>query len=132
MATVPKSSAPWWQHAEVKSRIDNLHPSILDIRRMGTDKSFRFEWVLPEDFEAAIDRVIDKKVNDEVGYAFADFDDERRERWIEVYEQQSSIQSFLNSRFGDPNVLLPYGIKQARLIHKDDPGYVLRQSQLKT
>lgn len=117
---------PWWQTAEVKSRIDNLHPSSLDIQMEGN----RLVWKLPDDLEASIDRVIDKQVDNEVGYAFADYDGPMRDRWIEVYEQQATVSSHLSTIFGDPNILLGYGLKTARKMHKNDPGLVKRYSEM--
>lgn len=118
----------WFQTDEVQRILKALKPQDLGIRMepsiVGPN---RLIWTLPEKVEHIFDRSIDKAVKDEVGYSFADREGKDRDRWIEVYEQQATIQMALVPFFGDPNILLGHGLEKAQEIHRKDPGRIKRE-----
>lgn len=117
-------AAPWFTDTEVVAVLDNLDLRSLKIRR--TPGEARFEWVVPEFVEKILDKALDKAVDDECGFTFEDSTGTRRERWIEVYEQQIQPQVVLNTKFGNPNTYYGYGLELANKMFINDPGYPKR------
>lgn len=116
-------SLAWFQLPQAQNLIDNLDPRQLKIVAGGDG---RYCWKVPEPIENEVDRLLDFCTNKEVGYTFDDYDDDRRERWIEAYEAQAPLRAFLHVKFGDPNVYVGIPIPQANRMFQHDPLYPLR------
>lgn len=130
---------PWPQTPEAKSFLDNLDPSALSIKAIavrdpaGLGQSIRYVWLPSDMLEKTLDKIIDKQVDIEAGVTFAEAElGPQRDRWVELYEQQQTINQVLIEKFGDPDILRMQGktLRQARQIHKDSPGYVTRHRDM--
>lgn len=118
----------WFKDPEVLALLEDFNPIELKLRQITGDN--HFEWVMPEYVENIFDKAIDKVVDRELGYSFGDKSGEERELWIRKYESQVSPQTFLNTKFGDPNVYWGLGLTEANRRHKLDPGYPLRVKRI--
>lgn len=124
----------WFQKPEARTILNALTPQDIYIKCVpayGLDHLFvpaHFEWVVrDETIDRRLDLFVERATEADVGYKFKDAIDQADiDRWLNTYDALPSVQAFLNSKFGDPNVYWGRSEEQANAMFTADPGYPMR------
>lgn len=116
----------WYNQPEAQAILDRISPSDINIDTIRTSKGEVFVWVLPDDLEKRLEVIRYSTVDEQVGFRLSEVehDFDKQERWYEEEETQASVSDRISAKWGNPNVLIGYGLETANRLWKKDPNII--------
>jgi hypothetical protein len=119
----------WYNKVEAKQILDAVTPGDVSI---SLDDG-AFIWSIRPDLDQRLEVLRLKNVDEQLGYTLDEVDDDysRQDKWYDFEESQASIHDRLQLKFGDPNILRPYGLDSANRLWQKDSNAINRAIQRK-
>lgn len=126
----------WYNKIEARQILDAVTPADISIAEEYSEEGKEiFVWSLRQDLEQRLEVLRYKNVDEQLGYTLEDVEAQndytRQDNWYDFEESQASIHDRLQLKFGDPNILRPYGLETANRLWQKDSNAINRAIQRK-